>query len=409
MSKIFHICLTVIIMSIIVIPRQVSNSQTGNKNTTDRSDILKTYNESATDYEEYLKARQSYWEEYSRVDSSKGDSELSEAEKMWNRHVETQRQMWDKHTAAMQALWQEHIQSEEAKWDAYVSSVEQIWGDFRGSTEKELVQYSDDKQARTYVNLEEGIVVVETVVEEKTEAPKEKAEEKIASMLEKTMETTNEVINEKTVDSKEISEAVKKPVFNGRVTGKDGKKRLKYAVSLKLAPGYLQNLAKPYIPLVEKYSREYNLDPSLVMAIIETESAFNPKAESYANAIGLMQIVPKYAGMETWNEIYGKPEFPNRRYLFDPENNIKHGCCYLNLLRNKYWKDIPEGKKKDYLTIASYNCGPHNVQKMVLKKYGNPDKHTDDKMYDLLTRYTPKETRNYLRKVTSKREKWMMY
>ena len=286
--------------------------------------------------------------------------------------------------------------------------MEEVWGDFQGSTEKELVQYSDDKEARTYVNLEEGVMVVETVVEEKVESPKEEAEKKIASLLEKTRETTRDVINEETVDSKEVAEAVKIPVFNGTVVGMDRKKRNRYAVSLSFAPDYLQKLAEPYVPIVEKYCTEYDLDPSLVMAIIETESSFNPKAESYKNAIGLMQIVPKYAGMETWNEIYGEPGFPNRRYLFDPENNIKHGCCYLSILRDKYWKDVPEGKKKDYLTIASYNCGTENVQKMVLKKYGNPDKHNDDKMYDLLTRHAPKETRNYLKKVVGKRNKWMM-
>ena len=71
-------------------------------------------------------------------------------------------------------------------------------------------------------------------------------------------------------------------------------------------------------------------------------------------------------------------------------------------------ENIPEGKKKDYLTIASYNCGPHNVQKMVLKRFGNPEKYSDERMFDLLTRYTPNETRDYLRKVTFKREKWMM-
>lgn len=39
----------------------------------------------------------------------------------------------------------------------------------------------------------------------------------------------------------------------------------------------------------------YKLDPNLVLAVVETESDFNPKAESNKNAQGLMQLIPATA------------------------------------------------------------------------------------------------------------------
>lgn len=54
--------------------------------------------------------------------------------------------------------------------------------------------------------------------------------------------------------------------------------------------------------MVRSMAPEYRSDPNLVLAIVETESGFNPRALSPKNAQGLMQLVPETAALfEVWD------------------------------------------------------------------------------------------------------------
>lgn len=55
-----------------------------------------------------------------------------------------------------------------------------------------------------------------------------------------------------------------------------------------------------YANIVRKASRKYDIPEDLIYAIIKTESSFNPYAVSWANAYGLMQVVPKTAGRDVF-------------------------------------------------------------------------------------------------------------
>ncbi len=105
--------------------------------------------------------------------------------------------------------------------------------------------------------------------------------------------------------------------------------------------------AQKYLPLVRKMARRYNMDESLILGIMQTESSFNPYAISYANAIGLMQVVPTTAGRDIF-KMKGKGGQPSKSYLFDPEKNIDAGTSYLWLLQNKYLDGITNPTSKTF-------------------------------------------------------------
>lgn len=65
--------------------------------------------------------------------------------------------------------------------------------------------------------------------------------------------------------------------------------------------------------------RQYNVDPTLLVAVIAVESSFNPIAESVAGAKGLMQIIPKFH-QEKFTEFGGE------HAVFDPHANIAVGA-----------------------------------------------------------------------------------
>lgn len=133
---------------------------------------------------------------------------------------------------------------------------------------------------------------------------------------------------------------------------------------------------------IENYSKEYHLDPYLVMSVIYVESGFKPKSISSHGAIGLMQIMPK-----TGEWIADKMKLKNfqNEMLYDETYNIKLGCWYLKNLQEQYNND-------QVLLLAAYNAGSGNVNRWLSLPQHSADGKT---LYNI----PYKETRNYIDKV----------
>ncbi len=97
-----------------------------------------------------------------------------------------------------------------------------------------------------------------------------------------------------------------------------------------------------YADIVQRASRRYDIPEDLIYAIIKTESSFNPYAVSWANAYGLMQVVPKTAGADVFKLVKKRSGTPSPEYLFNPENNIDTGTAYFYILKNRYLKNVTQ-------------------------------------------------------------------
>jgi soluble lytic murein transglycosylase len=105
-----------------------------------------------------------------------------------------------------------------------------------------------------------------------------------------------------------------------------------------------------YSAIVRAHAENYDLDPSLLAAVIEQESKFDANARSSAGAIGLMQLQPDTAkGIAKYT---GGAKFVVAD-LDDPEINIRYGAWYLHHLLQKYGNE--------QLALAAYNAGQANV------------------------------------------------
>jgi hypothetical protein len=96
--------------------------------------------------------------------------------------------------------------------------------------------------------------------------------------------------------------------------------------------------------LVQQLAPQYGVSPRLAMAIMRTESNFNPTAVSPKNAQGLMQLIPETA------------ERFNVKKPFDPEQNIRGGLAYLRWLLAYFQGNIA-------LVAAGYNAGEGAVNR----------------------------------------------
>ena len=145
-----------------------------------------------------------------------------------------------------------------------------------------------------------------------------------------------------------------------------------------------QNAAYPtaYRDLVEPYAAAYGLDPSLVMAVIRTESRFDPAARSAAGALGLMQMTESTFEWVQWREKVEDP-LPFES-LTDPETSIRYGCATLALLKEMF--------ENEQTALAAYNAGMGNVRKWLAD-----ERYSDDGV--TLKEIPFAETRQYVPKV----------
>ena len=107
-------------------------------------------------------------------------------------------------------------------------------------------------------------------------------------------------------------------------------------------------------------AREYEIDVALMLAIIYTESNFNPVAVSKNGAAGLMQLMPGAAqdlGLKVPQyQNKRKPKLdPNIDERFDPNKNLHAGLTYFKMLYEKYLNNLT-------LALGAYNVGPGKVK-----------------------------------------------
>lgn len=100
-------------------------------------------------------------------------------------------------------------------------------------------------------------------------------------------------------------------------------------------------------------SERHGLDPVFTLAVIQTESGFNPNAKGKMGDSGLMQILPDTA---KWIAQESDLTWEGKKALFDPVYNIKIGTAYFAHLRSEF-HSVP----KDYL--RAYNSGPKAARK----------------------------------------------
>jgi len=109
--------------------------------------------------------------------------------------------------------------------------------------------------------------------------------------------------------------------------------------------------------LVGQNAATWQVDPSLVKAIIANESGFDASATSKVGAQGLMQLMPDTAAAV------------GVRNSYDPGQNVAGGTRYLKGLLNRFNGDVR-------LAVAAYNAGPNAVE-----KYGDVPPFTETQNY----------------------------
>jgi soluble lytic murein transglycosylase len=134
--------------------------------------------------------------------------------------------------------------------------------------------------------------------------------------------------------------------------------------------------------LIEKHTRAAGVEPDLLQALMREESALDPKALSWAGALGLTQLMPSTA-QAVARQL--KLKKVSTQALLEPDLNIKLGAHYLGSLIKSFSGHTP-------FAVGSYNAGPNAVNRWRAERPGMP--------LDAWVEEVPiAETRGYIKRV----------
>ncbi|HSF66056.1 MAG TPA: murein transglycosylase domain-containing protein [Nitrospiraceae bacterium] len=313
-----------------------------------------------------------------------------------------------------------------------------IWGkkEVQLPERKKYVKYTQNYKSRAIVNFDSGEILVETLDDQDPQTSLKNAvittiltpedpravdlfsdkeivltDDKVPYLFGLVLDQQNKPM--RTPEEAESFAAYLLEKASGtRVIDQEGIKKTANYVTITMVSNLAVKQADKYRPLVMQFAQRYRISPSLVFAIIRTESNFNPYAVSSAPAYGLMQLVPTSGGREAYRRAKGKDVAPSRDYLFDPANNVELGTAYLNVLMFDQLDDVEHEVSREYCVIAAYNTGPTNVFRTFSRDRVAAINQINGLqpagVYDQLRQSLPyEETRRYLEKVSGYRKSFV--
>ncbi|MDD4973707.1 MAG: lytic transglycosylase domain-containing protein [Bacteriovorax sp.] len=153
----------------------------------------------------------------------------------------------------------------------------------------------------------------------------------------------------------------------------------------------------PYRSSVFRLGNKYSVPQELIFGITRQESAFVPSERSWADAFGLMQMIPEKAA--ELSKKYGIP-YRDHNDLYDPDTNLEMGTALLKDLREKF-------NYKFIQSVAAYNASENVIKVWEKERFnGNYFEFIEMIPYEETRNYIKLVFRNYMtyKRITSKEE-----
>ncbi|MGX9419269.1 membrane-bound lytic murein transglycosylase MltC [Vibrio sp. WJH972] len=307
---------------------------------------------------------------------------------------------------------------------SFTGDIQKRWGvnEVKVAGRSNYVKYIDDYQSRAEVNFDKGTITIETIASSEPLVHLKRA-------IKTTLLTPDDPLSVDLFSSKDI-ELKGQPFLYQQVVDHENQPmqwswratrfadyllsnklqvkqvdfKKSYYVVIPMVENQLEIRGVQYADSINRAAKKYGIDADLIYAIIKTESSFNPYAVSWANAYGLMQVVPKTAGRDVFEKIKKRKGQPSPAYLYNPENNIDAGTAYFYILKNYYLKDIRDPLSLEYSMISAYNGGAGGVfntfDRNRIRAIADINSLKPSQVYWALTnKHSSSESRRYLQKV----------
>ncbi len=354
-------------------------------------------------------------------------------------------QDFDSFRQNMEQEYAAYAKKQEEDFRKFKERIAFKWGkeNVKTSGQYNWVDYSANDETRTNVDFEKGEAEIEILIPKEKAKNPEEVKKRINKGLQQLASAKGDINDFEQQDNKAVEND---PIMNGLVQMENGKflmasnaaefsgelmqsgnvqkknistdstEWVQVSIKFPLAPDYLQKRILKYYGLAQEFAQKNNVALEHVLAVIHTESCFNPKARSHVPAYGLMQIVPSSAGKDAFKYLYKKDSLLTAEYLYVPKNNLELGVAYLRLLMRREFRNVSDDRSRLLCASAAYNTGAGNVSRAITGKKRVSDAiddinaYTYEELYDYLCKNLPyEETRKYIRKINERRKIYESY
>lgn len=348
------------------------------------------------------------------------------ASQSYEDYTKEQNSQFTKYVTDIDSEYKEYKKAYQKAFTEYSNNISNKWPELDTSTKDKWVEYGKDFNSKKKVDFKRNEITLEVIAENKEEAKQKLKElsnnilkdnvqnayknDQLQQKIDKITKKPKKIINKNKVIGDVVSKKYLLNNINNIKTKKiKNTKKFIYTVNVKLPSNTTIKKAKSFKVSVLKNAKKSKIPAELIYAIMHSESSFNPMARSHIPAFGLMQIVPKTAGIDTYKYLYGKKKLLSSNYLYNANNNIRIGSTYLHILYYRYLRKIKNPISKMYCTIAAYNTGAGNVAKAFIGTYNinkaskKINSMTHSEVYKHLRLNLPHdETKQYLLKVNNR-------
>jgi membrane-bound lytic murein transglycosylase C len=394
----------------------------------------------------FLVSAQTFEDFYRSQKEGLGAYSQTDEQKEFESWQQQQLQDYESYKKALQEEFKVFRQTLKTELANYQKSIGENWDDIEISEAKKWVEYSDDRKTKRVVDYDKNEIRIHVIERKgqdamrvmeaelrdmlrekqatafKREPVMSKVEQKlrkeqvvlkgtpskqlVLSELFETPQPSKAEIDEKTEELLKKAQ-IKRGMAKKASTRREGTEAM--VVTIPLPKERVSKKAEQYRDTVRQHSGKWDINEPLILAVIHTESAFNPMATSYVPAYGMMQIVPRYAGKEAAERLWGKPKLLSPSYLYDANKNIGVGTVYLNILYYQYFENVKDTDSRLFCSIAAYNTGIGNVaraftgKRHLKKAIPIINSLTSQQVYDRLRKHLPyEETRDYVQRVSQR-------
>lgn len=261
----------------------------------------------------------------------------------------------------------------------YKKKLKNFWPQSDLEEAKKLTLYSKDLTTKSLIDFEKNEVVISKISKQKV------SKEALLHQLKTTLSLNNQEAYQKNILEQNIKKQTPHSPYI-KVSNLDSQPLLyldtpkpkelsvkhdgdRYELRYKLPKNASYKRSYNYLLAAKSNARRFKLQANVLLAIMHTESSFNPLARSHIPAFGLMQIVPRSAGIDAYQFLYKKRRLLSASYLYNTQNNIEMGSAYFHILYYKYLRAIKNPQSRLYCAIAGYNTGAGNVAWAFVRSY----------------------------------------
>jgi len=345
-------------------------------------------------------------------------------------YLKQQNQTFSSYKDSYEKEFKEYKKAYEKSLESYKKEILHNWPTPEISTAHKFVQYDSNYDSKKAVDFEKENIEIEVIASSEKEA-REKIQTALIELIDEDVKSAydhDQLENKINTELKQTPKVTTKEKIIGDVLSNNQKKefievaqtkplekvqhqdKTIFKLNVKLPSQALIQKAQQFQPQVNEYSKKNSVDKELIYAVMHSESSFNPMARSHIPAYGLMQIVPKSAGIDAYEFLYGEKKLLTSQYLYNPNNNIEIGAAYLHIVYFKYLRHIKDPQSRLYCSIAAYNTGAGNVARSfigsnnIAKASEKINNMTPEEVYKHLMKNLPyHETKDYLQRVNDRR------